>query len=243
MLKKVLLLTSLVFTTVLCSPSLANHPRSVPASYHAVSSTELDNKGGSFKAILRYIDSAWSTTSNKNLILHGIWIALGDRSWVEVGYTKGSFREPGETSSSYYDGFYTARGKYDAYGRLVDYAERKITGPSTAEGSEHFFHIAYVAGTDSWNAYVNNVRRLTYPVSSLYPSRVGRAIDVGLETNTIATYSALWNERGLQYIDNNGLFKGWTGTCNQYLDLPAFNAGLRISWVDYCTSQYTNKIR
>ncbi len=201
----------------------------VSAHYHAIAVPSSQIDGGHFRTTIRDLDSGW-TPYNSNWILHAMWLATDtNSSWIEVGFTDGSFQEPGK-SRDFYRGFYCTEGKRDSTGNIVLYNEYKIIGPSTSIGTTHNFDIQR-DGSTTWGVYVNwNLYR------SFNHTPKALEMHVGLEANNYYSESERWNEHGFQ-IYQDGIWKYWPSG-----QLVKTHIKGSIYWVEKYKSVYTQTV-
>ena len=137
------------------------------------------------------------------------------------------------SSVSYHIGVYTATGSYNSTGTaLTSYSEYKITGPSTAVGTNHNYQIQRT-GTSSWGVYVDYTLYRTY--SDFATSCDGT--DVGLETNYSGSTSDEWNERAFQVLKNGS----WSSWSNGTIKKEDSAQGISVTWDSKPTSIFTEK--
>lgn len=223
---------------VILSVALAMSLTSVAsANYYGIVSTSGTIDGTYFYAKTQGLDSKWSstTTGENRFILHTTWIqsnASTGLKWIEVGFVDGAMQEP-SSSVSYHNGFYTATGSYNSTGTaLTSYSEYKITGPSTAVGTNHNYQIQRT-GTSSWGVYVDYTLYRTY--SDFATSCDGT--DVGLETNYSGSTSDEWNERAFQVLKNGS----WSSWSNGTIKREDSAQGISVTWDSKPTSIFTEK--
>lgn len=192
--RKKLIVVALTMTILIFFPAQAF------ANYYGIAQNGVQSAGGFFQAITQALDSKWSTTNKYNFILHTIWLPMDSLrdSWIEIGYMDGCIWEPTWSAPQYHKGFYTAEGKRST----GYYKEYRIIGPSTAIGYNHTYQMQR-DGTTTWGVYVDYILRRSYSWGS-----TAYGMDVGLETNTTVSTSALWNERSFMQLIS-GVWKNW----------------------------------
>jgi hypothetical protein len=190
--------------------------------HHAVASNDsVTSDGGYYDVVIQSLDAKWSSTYSSRFVLHTMWLSTGtDGSWIENGFMDGA-HVTSTGSVVYHHGFYNAQGRI--VGGNLEYEENTHSGPSTAVGTQHCFHIQR-DGWQQWGVYVDFTRAKTYTaVNTAYD------MDVGLESNDRATASAHWCEKNLE-LYRNGSWGYWTsGTLANTDHSPYY--GIGVQWV------------
>ena len=214
-----------------CSMTPAETDCSPNDNYYGIAandSTGLD--GCFFMTTIEATNANW-TDGNNNFILHTTWLYTDNNdSWIEVGFIDGEWADNG----TYYKGFYAAQYVCDSDGTIIDRHLKKISGPSTDTGTVHTFQIQR-DGTNTWGVYVD------YKCGAAWTSGAGSIASipkVGLETNSLRTTSARWNERRFQ-IYKNGVWTDWSDG-NRYYSGPDYN--ISVLWASEPTSVFTCKL-
>lgn len=220
----------LLFICVLIFPNIAF------ANYYGIAqnfTTGLD--GGFMRATLKKpLDSKWDILNRTRHIEHVLWLTTDSNgSWLEVGFTDGGIRQPGESDWSYYHGHYLAKGVRNINHDVTYYEERKIIGPSTNDGAIHTFQVQR-DGYNTWGIYIDWTLRRTY-TASISALRM----DVGLETNYYYSNSAQWNERDFQFYQG-GQWRYWS-LMDSYRLLGGIPPSLQVSWQNEPRAIYTYK--